>query len=212
MQDLIEYNLLLKYKTLIGVDEAGRGPLAGPVFIGAVVIESKNDFIILSKIGKDSKSLSSKEREKRYFQLINNFKCYSNFSTPSLIDKINIFKATEKAITKLVEKHIDPYNSNYHIIIDGKYFKIPYSSECIVKGDKISPLIGAASIIAKYERDQYMIHLHNIFPNYEFAIHKGYPTKKHIENIIKFGIISEHRKTFNPIKKFIEEGIINTLQ
>jgi len=208
MVENIEIHLLNNYKHIIGVDEAGRGPLAGPVFVGAVVIESKNEYELLTKIGKDSKSLSPRERERRYFQIIRNFKYYSNFSTSELIDQINIFKATEIAIRKLLESVVEKNVKDYYTIVDGKYFKLPYKYECIIKGDQKSPLIGAASIVAKYERDLYMIRLHEIYPNYDFITHKGYPTRKHIENIKKYGIISEHRKTFNPIKKFIEEGIL----
>jgi len=208
MQENIEIALLNKYKKIIGIDEAGRGPLAGPVFVGAVVIESKKECELLAKIGRDSKSLSPKERERRYFQITKNFKYYSNFSTSDLIDQINIFKATELAIMKLLEKVVGKNLNDYYSIIDGKFFKLDYNYECIIKGDQISPLIGAASIVAKYERDIYMNQLHEIYPNYGFVNHKGYPTRKHIESIKKYGIISEHRKTFNPIKRFIEEGIL----
>ncbi|RLL86384.1 hypothetical protein CN13_08260 [Petrotoga sp. HKA.pet.4.5] len=200
--------LLNKYKKIIGIDEAGRGPLAGPVFVGAVVIESKKEGELLAKIGKDSKSLSPKQRERRYFQITRNFKYYSNFSTSQLIDEINIFKATELAMIKLLEKIVEENANDYYVIIDGKFFKLDYNYDCIVKGDQTSPLIGAASIVAKYERDIYMNQLHELYPNYGFITHKGYPTRKHIENIKKYGIISEHRKTFNPIKRFIEEGIL----
>ncbi|POZ88141.1 hypothetical protein AA80_08110 [Petrotoga sibirica DSM 13575] len=200
--------LLKKYKKIIGIDEAGRGPIAGPVFVGAVVIESKKECELLAKIGRDSKLLSPKEREKRYFQITKNFQYYSNFSTSDLIDQINIFKATEVSIIKLLEKVVGRNVNDYYVIVDGKFFKLDYNYECIVTGDQISPLIGAASIVAKYERDLYMKHLHEIYPNYDFISHKGYPTRKHIESIKKYGIISEHRKTFNPIKRFIEEGIL----
>ncbi|MDY6895299.1 MAG: ribonuclease HII [Thermotogota bacterium] len=208
MLENIEIALLNKYKKIIGIDEAGRGPLAGPVFVGAVVIDSKKEGELLAKIGRDSKSLTPKERERRYFQITKNFKYYSNFSTSDLIDKINIFKATELAMIKLLEKIVGENTNDYYLIVDGKFFKFDYNYQCIVKGDEISPLIGAASIVAKYERDLYMNHLHEIYPNYGFMSHKGYPTKKHIESIKKYGIISEHRKTFNPIKKFIKEGIL----
>ncbi|TDX17122.1 RNase HII [Petrotoga sibirica] len=204
----IEMTLLKKYKKIIGIDEAGRGPIAGPVFVGAVVIESKKECELLAKIGRDSKLLSPKEREKRYFQITKNFQYYSNFSTSDLIDQINIFKATEVSIIKLLEKVVGRNVNDYYVIVDGKFFKLDYNYECIVTGDQISPLIGAASIVAKYERDLYMKHLHEIYPNYDFISHKGYPTRKHIESIKKYGIISEHRKTFNPIKRFIEEGIL----
>ncbi|WP_121515366.1 MULTISPECIES: ribonuclease HII [unclassified Petrotoga] len=208
MKENIEITLLNKYKKIIGIDEAGRGPLAGPVFVGAVVIESKKEGELLAKIGKDSKSLSPKQRERRYFQITRNFKYYSNFSTSQLIDEINIFKATELAMIKLLEKIVEENANDYYVIIDGKFFKLDYNYDCIVKGDQTSPLIGAASIVAKYERDIYMNQLHELYPNYGFITHKGYPTRKHIENIKKYGIISEHRKTFNPIKRFIEEGIL----
>jgi ribonuclease HII len=208
MLENIEMTLLKKYKKIIGIDEAGRGPIAGPVFVGAVVIESLTECELLAKIGRDSKLLTPKERERRYFQITKNFQYYSNFSTSDLIDQMNIFKATEVSIKKLLKKIVSKNVNDYYAIVDGKFFKLDYNYECIVKGDQMSPLIGSASIVAKYERDLYMNNLHQIHPNYDFISHKGYPTKKHIESIKKYGIISEHRKTFNPIKRFIEEGII----
>ncbi|WP_121956991.1 ribonuclease HII [Petrotoga sp. 9PWA.NaAc.5.4] len=212
MQELIEKDYLKKYKRLIGIDESGRGPLAGPVFVGAVLVESESEMLLLSKIGKDSKSLTPKEREKRYFQIIRNFKHFSNYASSKNIDEVNIFKATENTMIKLISRIIFDNNNNDNdevfTIIDGNYFKIPYPYKCIVKGDQISSLIGAASIIAKYERDLYMQKLHEIYPYYDFANNKGYPTKKHVENIKRYGIIKEHRVTFDPIKTFIRQGII----
>lgn len=208
MNDYLEYSYFTNYDFLIGIDEAGRGPLAGPVFVGAVIIDSPSDLKLLSTLGKDSKSLTPKEREKRYFQLKRNFKCYSYFSSSKTIDQTNILKATQIAMSELLKNIINGGTYKYFTLVDGKFFNLPFQYECIVKGDQKSHLIGAASIIAKYERDLYMNDLHNIYPQYDFETNKGYPTKYHIESIMKYGIISEHRKTFNPIKKLLKEGIL----
>lgn len=199
----IEY--LKKYKKIIGLDEAGRGPLAGPVFTAAVVSETKHEIELLSKIGADSKKISEKEREKRYDYIIKNFKYKINFEDESVIDEINIFKATNLSMKKNV-KNFDI--SNAFLMVDGKNFVFDTKYECIVKGDEKSPLIGAASILAKVSRDRYMYRLDEIHPNYGFKQHKGYPTKKHIENIISYGITKDYRITFNPIKRFLLENKI----
>lgn len=208
MDNFIEYSYFKDYDYLIGIDEAGRGPLAGPVFVGAVIIDSPSDLKLLSSLGKDSKALTPKEREKRYLLLKRDFNCLSYSVSSQIIDKINILKATQIAMINLLKNAINGNPHKYFTLVDGKFFKLPYQYECIIKGDQKSHLIGAASIIAKYERDIYMIDLHKVYPQYDFETNKGYPTKKHIENIRKFGIISEHRKTFNPIKQFLKDGIL----
>jgi ribonuclease HII len=208
MDNFIEYSYFKDYDYLIGIDEAGRGPLAGPVLVGAVIIESLSDLKLLSCLGEDSKLLTPREREKRYYLLKRDFNCLSYSVSSQIIDKINILKATQIAMVNLLKNAINGNPHKYFTLVDGKFFKLPYQYECIIKGDRKSHLIGAASIIAKYERDTYMIDLHKIYPQYDFETNKGYPTKKHIENIKKYGIIPEHRTTFNPIKQFLKDGII----
>ncbi|MGM0640080.1 MAG: ribonuclease HII [Thermotogota bacterium] len=200
--DLYYYN---KFKNIIGLDEAGRGPLAGPVFTAGVFIDSLDDLKLISKVGSDSKRISEKEREKRFDFIISNFQYDIYYSDESIIDEINIFKATNLSMIKNI-KNIninDPF-----IMVDGKNFNFNESFECIIKGDEKSHLIGSASILAKVSRDKYMKKLDEKYPKYEFERHKGYPTKKHIENILKNGIIKDHRITFNPIKRFLLEDKI----
>ena len=198
--DTITFDIkyLKAYKTIIGLDEAGRGPLAGPVFAAAVYIDGENELKLLKKIGADSKTLSEKERNKRYEEITRNFK-YAYFSASSeLIDEMNIFKATQYSMKKCVEQLKPGY-----CLIDGKNFHFSFPFECIVKGDSKSSLIGAASIIAKVLRDRYMINLSDKYPEYLFYKHKGYPTKEHIEKIKKYGIFDEYRITFNPVRSMI---------
>ncbi|MDN5342065.1 ribonuclease HII [Oceanotoga sp. DSM 15011] len=197
---LFDEQFFEKGKYLIGMDEAGRGPLAGPVFTGALILESKQDLRDLSKVAKDSKKLNFKQREERFEYITKNFQWYSDYATSEEIDDINIFKATQLSMNRNYNK-INKKNS--YCLIDGKNFNFNFNFECIIKGDDKSFLIGGASIIAKVLRDRYMINLHEKYPMYEFDRHKGYPTKKHIENIKKYGIFSEYRLTFNPVKSMI---------
>lgn len=194
-----------KYKKIIGLDEAGRGPLAGPVFTAAVYIDSFSDLKLISKIGSDSKKISEKEREKRYKYIISNFNHDISFSDESIIDEINIFKATNLSMKNNIK---NVYKEESFVIVDGKNFKFDYKYECIIKGDFKSHIIGSASILAKVSRDNYMKELDKIYPQYNFKQHKGYPTKKHIEKIIKYGITKDYRITFNPVKKFLLENKI----
>ncbi|BBE31004.1 ribonuclease HII [Tepiditoga spiralis] len=197
-ETIFDLKYFKKYGSIIGLDEAGRGPLAGPVFAAAVYVENENELKALKRIGADSKTLSEKEREKRYNEIIKNFK-YSYYAASSeLIDEMNIFKATQYAMKKCVEQ----LNSGY-CLIDGKNFHFSFPFECIVKGDSKLSLIGAASIIAKVLRDKYMIKLSEKYPEYLFYKHKGYPTKEHVEKIKKYGIFNEYRLTFNPVKSMI---------
>ncbi|MDK2945278.1 ribonuclease HII [Geotoga petraea] len=198
-----DQDYLNKYGKIIGIDEAGRGPLAGPVFTAAVYVDSKEELKLLSNIGADSKKLSEKERIKRFNFLIKNFKYDINYSDESVIDEINILRATNLSMIKNLKK-LDL--KDVFLMVDGKNFYFDDRFECVIKGDEKSSLIGAASILAKVSRDNYMITLDERFPEFEFKRHKGYPTKKHIENVLKYGIIKDYRITFNPIKKFLIEN------
>ncbi|AEX86310.1 ribonuclease HII [Marinitoga sp. 1135] len=197
----IEY--LKKYGKIIGVDEAGRGPLAGPVVAAAIEVENENQLKILEEISNDSKKLSEKKREEIYEILIKNFNYSIEIATPEEIDIYNIFSATTLAI----ERNLKKYNlSNAYVIIDGKNFKLSIENyECIVKGDAKSKTIGAASILAKVYRDRLMVELDKQYPEYNMKKHKGYPTKEHIKLIEENGIKEFHRITFNPIKRMIIE-------
>ncbi|GAB6189543.1 ribonuclease HII [Marinitoga arctica] len=195
----LEY--LEKYGKIIGIDEAGRGPLAGPVVVGAVLLEKKEQLRLLNKVSNDSKKMTEKQRNDAFKLITENFKYSIRLSTAEEIDLYNIFSATTLGIERTLS---DFALSDKYIIIDGKNFKLKISNyECIIKGDSKSKIIGAASILAKVYRDKIMIELGEKYPFYNFKKHKGYPTKEHIENIKKYGIKSFHRITFNPIKKFL---------
>ena len=181
-----------KYKIICGVDEAGRGPLAGPVFSAAVVL---SDDIFIEGIN-DSKKLSEKKREIIYNEIIAKAKSYSiSFCTEKEIDKINILNATLLSMKKSIENlKLKPDLA----LIDGD--KIPQNlkieSKSIIKGDSIINSIAAASILAKVSRDRFMKKISYKYPQYEFEKHKGYGTKLHIELIKRYGYCEIHRKSF----------------
>lgn len=187
--------LLIKYSNYnleCGVDEAGRGCLAGPVTAAAVIL--KPDFS--HGLINDSKKLNAKLREKLVPIIIENSICFAvkNIS-PKKIDEINILNASILAMHKCI-KALDP-KPNF-ILVDGNKFKpftnIPHKT--IVKGDGKYLNIAAASILAKYYRDKYMKKIHVNFKNYGWFKNKGYPTKEHKINILKNGLTIHHRRTF----------------
>ena len=185
---------------LAGIDEAGRGPLAGPVVAAALIFDP--DYIkkeLLSTFGNltDSKAMSEKRREE-YFELLT----ASEYTTIGIgvvgveeIERINILKATHKAMALAVGQ-----TDAVFALVDGLPVKgLPCESKSIVKGDALSISISAASIIAKVSRDRMMVELDLLHPEYGFAKHKGYGTKQHLEALKKHGAIPAHRKTFRPI-------------
>ena len=200
------------YKTIVGLDEAGRGPLSGPVTAAAVVINPKfkienKNFKEILKNTKDSKKLSEKQREK-IFKLIQkrqNIKFAVSSVGEKTIDKINIENAVKKAMRNCLNKILPKYNlKNILILIDGnrvidKNLRIP--QKAIVKGDNKIFSIALASIIAKVTRDRKMEKLSLQYPKYYFHQHKGYGTKLHKKLIKKYGPCKIHRKSYRPIKK-----------
>ncbi len=211
-----------RYKRIAGLDEAGRGPLAGPVVAVAVAINPKLKIlspkqtqnqkykiqkkfrdlrfrILLSEV-KDSKKLSSQKREELY-KVINNCSAIEwgiGIVSEKVIDKINILAATKLAMKKAIKKlKIKPN----HLILDGKMkLDLPIPQKSIIKGDEKVFSCAAASIIAKVSRDRIMVKLHKKYPKYGFNIHKGYPTKLHLKMLKKYGPCKIHRKTFGPVK------------
>ena len=183
-----------KYRIIAGVDEAGRGPLAGPVVAAAVILPEN----FKSEIINDSKKLSSKQREKAFFLIKNSAISLSVTAISNkIIDKINILNATLLAMGKSIEKlKVDPDV----IFVDGnKLPKSKYYEIAIEKGDSKSLSIAAASIVAKYIRDKIMENYGKIYPAFEFEKHKGYPTRKHKFLIKKFGITKIHRRSFKGV-------------
>lgn len=198
-----EYENRLKsngYRLVAGVDEAGRGPLAGPVYAAAVIL--KEDAVIDGI--NDSKKLSEKRREELYDKIIENAVAYSVFSVDEkTIDEINILNATHIAMNGAVDNLLVPPD---FVIIDGNSIKNMLTPhETIIKGDSKSISIAAASILAKVSRDRYITQIAEKYPEYGFEKHKGYGTKAHNEAILKYGPSPIHRKTF--LKKLLGENI-----
>lgn len=188
----IENGLYSKgFKLIAGVDEAGRGPLAGPVCAAAVILPQG----VRIEGVNDSKKLTEKKREALFDIICNTAVAYAiEFVSPTVIDEINIRQATSLAMHNAVQ-NLD--RKADYIIIDGNDgipFDTPY--EYIIKGDARSQTIAAASILAKVSRDRLMRELDREYPEYGFAKHKGYGTKAHMEAIQKYGVSEVHRKTF----------------
>ncbi|MBQ8210460.1 MAG: ribonuclease HII [Clostridia bacterium] len=186
------------YKIVCGVDEAGRGPLAGPVYAAAVILPDG-----LENMGiNDSKKISEKKREQIFDTIIENAVAYGiGFATETEIDQINILNATFLAMKRAVENMgVEPDL----VLVDGNRKPCTgYEETTIVKGDAKSISISAASILAKVSRDRYMRELAERHPEYEFEKHKGYGTKLHYEKIEQYGILPDHRKSF--LKKILDK-------
>jgi ribonuclease HII len=175
----------------VGIDEAGRGCLAGPVVSAAVILPKDFD----SPIVRDSKKLSEKKRKEAYDIIVKNALNYSiSVILPEAIDKLNILQATMLSMHNCLD-YMEGFN---HILVDGNYFNkykdIPHT--CVIKGDNTYYSIAAASILAKVSRDDYMKQLHNEFPKYKWESNKGYGSEEHINMIKEIGITEHHRKSF----------------
>lgn len=184
------------FKTVCGVDEAGRGPLAGPVYAAAVILPVETEIAGLN----DSKKLSEKKREE-LFDIINDVAISVSVGTASEkeIDEINILNATFLAMKRAVEGlEISP---DYAIIDGNRAPNLEIPTETVVKGDGKVMSVAAASIIAKVSRDRFMLKMAEEYPEYKFEKHKGYGTKLHYEMIKKYGVSPIHRKSF--LKKIL---------
>ena len=190
---------MLSEQLVAGVDEVGRGPLAGPVIAAAVILDPDNPIEGLT----DSKKLSEKKRETLAEEIKSKAKswCIAR-AEPEEIDDINILQASLLAMQRAVEG-LDTQPG--HCLIDGnKLPKLNCSAEAIVKGDLKEPAISAASIIAKVARDTEMCEMDEKYPGYGFAKHKGYPTKFHREAIAEKGVTEIHRKSFGPVQEQLQ--------
>ena len=193
------YNKGINY--IGGVDEVGRGPLIGPVVASCVVLPK--DFVLEGLT--DSKKLSEKKRNLFYDYIIHHALAYGiGIVQPEEIDAINIYEASRKAMIIAINKVREQINLE-HILIDAMPINLDIPTTSIIKGDAKSISIAAASVIAKVTRDKMMYELDEKYPMYGFASHKGYPTKKHIEAIHKYGLIDGYRKTYGPVKEVIDE-------
>ena len=201
--DLYEYENELYdkgIKYIGGVDEVGRGPLIGPVVASCVVLPK--DFVLEGLT--DSKKLSEKKRNLFYDYIINNCVAYAvGIVSPEEIDEINIYEASRKAMIIAINKVREQINLE-HVLIDAMPINLDIPTTSIIKGDAKSISIAAASVVAKVTRDSMMYELDKKYPMYGFASHKGYPTKKHIEAIHKYGLIDGYRKTYGPVKEVLD--------
>jgi ribonuclease HII len=189
------------HRYIAGIDEVGRGPLAGPVYAACVVLPT--DFKLEGL--NDSKKLTEKKRNEFYNYLIENVTYGVGVVNPKEIDKINIYEASRKAMILAIEKVRKQVKVEY-VLTDAMPIDLDIPVKPIIKGDAKSITIAAASVIAKVTRDKMMYEIDQKHPEYGFKNHKGYPTKKHIEAINKYGLIEGYRKTYGPVKKYIEEG------
>ena len=187
------------FVNIAGVDEAGRGPLAGAVYAAAVIFD---EGVYIDGVN-DSKKLTPKKRDELYDEIISKAKAYAIFSVDEkVIDEINILEATYMAFQGAVSSlSIKPD----YVLIDGnraKGIEIPH--ETVVKGDSKSFSIAAASILAKVARDRYIEEADKLYPQYGFAVHKGYGTKAHLDAIKKYGPCPIHRLTFKGVKEYVK--------
>ena len=186
-------------KYIIGIDEVGRGPLAGPVVSAAVRLSKNFNITELN----DSKKLSKSKRKEVYNLIINTCEYQLGISNVEEIDKLNILQATFLSMRRAINKFKLP--SNYKILVDGPWSFDKANKNILpkIKGDSIYPSIAAASIIAKVYRDNLMLNLSKEYSNYLWERNSGYGTKKHIEAIKVHGITKHHRKSFAPIHKIL---------
>ncbi|OIN01323.1 ribonuclease HII [Polynucleobacter sp. QLW-P1DATA-2] len=188
---------------ICGVDEAGRGPLVGAVVAGAVVLDPNNPIEGL----KDSKKLTPAKREFLYEQIMEKAKAWGvGEASPTEIDEVNILQATMLAMRRAIED-LTTRLGNWpdKALIDGNRCpELPIAAEAIVKGDSKEPAISAASIIAKVTRDRQMQLLHERYPEYGFAQHMGYPTEAHFAALKRYGVCDQHRRSFSPVRKVLE--------
>lgn len=203
MFDLYTYERELYLKNIYnigGVDEVGRGPLVGPVVACCCVLPRNFQLKGLT----DSKKLSEKKRNLFYDYLTEHTIYGIGVVGPEEIDKINIYEASRQAMIKAIQEVRKQIDLEY-ILVDAMPLKLDIPSLSIIKGDAKSISIAAASVIAKVTRDRMMYELDRKYPMYGFASHKGYPTKKHIEAIHKYGLIEGYRLTYGPVKEVLEK-------
>ena len=185
---------------IAGVDEAGRGPLAGPVVSAAVILDPNYKLVGLN----DSKKLSVIKRKTLSDEIKTHSKAWSiGIATVKEIDDLNILGATLLSMKRAIK---DLSGVPEKVIVDGQFTpEIDVPCEAIIQGDATEESIMAASIIAKVERDMIMVELDKKYPHYGFSKHKGYPTKMHLQILKKFGPCNDHRQTFKPVKTYLAE-------
>ena len=189
---------------IAGVDEAGRGPLAGPLAVAAVILDPARPIAGLN----DSKKLSEAKREALYPQIIQYALAFCVvLIEPDEIDRLNIFQATMAGMSRAVA---GLSLAAHEALIDGN--KLPKDLPCpgraIVGGDALEPAISAASILAKVSRDRLMVAMNEVYPGYGFAVHKGYPTPAHLASLQQLGPCAQHRRSFAPVRLLLDQGTL----
>ncbi|RDI97894.1 ribonuclease HII [Dyella solisilvae] len=191
-------------RLIAGVDEAGRGPLAGPVAVAAVILDPARPIVGLN----DSKKLSEARREALYPQIIEQALAHCVVMvTAEEIDRINIYQATMAGMCRaLAGLATTPHEA----LIDGNALPrdLPCAGRAIIGGDALEPAISAASILAKVTRDRWMVALDSEHPGYGFAVHKGYGTPAHLEALKRLGPCPHHRRSFAPVKLLVDQGVL----
>ena len=202
MSDLLEYERELwnsGYEFIAGVDEAGRGPLAGPVYAAAVILPKG---VVIDGVN-DSKKLTEKKREALFEVIKETAVSYAIVSVDEKeIDEINILNASMKAFAKALDELSQ--KADYALLDGNRAPKLDIPYEAVVKGDAKSQSIAAASILAKVSRDRYITQMDEVYPQYGFAKHKGYPTKEHKEAVAKYGPSPIHRLTFKGVAEHVK--------
>lgn len=190
------------YHLICGVDEAGRGPLAGPVVVASCILPP---FLRIKGIN-DSKKLSAKKREELYKIIVKQAIDYKIvFVSNEEVDKYNIYQATKKGMLEAISKlKVQP---DYALIDAMPLHELELKHDSIIHGDARCASIAAASILAKVTRDHYMEKMDVKYPNYGFKKHKGYPTKDHLEALEKYGPCKIHRKTYAPVSKYFSKQL-----
>jgi ribonuclease HII len=189
---------------IAGVDEAGRGPLAGPVTVAAVILDPTRPIQGLN----DSKKLTEAKREALYPQIIENALAHCVVMVmPEEIDRINIYQATMAGMSRAVAGLMPAAEQ---ALIDGNALPrdLPCPGRAIIGGDGLEPAISAASILAKVTRDRWMVALDQEHPGYGFAIHKGYGTPAHLDALKRLGPCPHHRRSFAPVKLLVDQCVL----
>jgi ribonuclease HII len=190
-------------EVIAGVDEAGRGPLAGPVVVAAVILDAEHGIAGLD----DSKKLSRKKREELYPLIMEHATAWAVVGVgPEEIDRLNILQATMLGMARAVQQ-LNPAPTL--ALIDGNRSPdLRCSVRTIIGGDSLEPAISAASIMAKVTRDRMMQELHLSYPQYRFDRHKGYPTAEHLSLLARHGPCCVHRRSFAPVRKLLQAELL----
>lgn len=189
----------LGYQNIVGVDEVGRGPMAGPVVVSAVMLPPGAKI----KGINDSKKLSKKQREKLFDEIMEQaLEVQTVFIDCEEVDRINVYQASKKAMEQAIGQFKNPVQ---YVLSDAMKLDITIPYEAIIKGDAKSASIACASIIAKVSRDRYMEKMDEVYPEYGFKSHMGYVTKRHKAALSQFGVTPIHRRSFAPVQEVLQK-------